>query len=102
MCSGMGHRDRLACGMLVHSLATAMPARAAEKTKQLAGGLSMPIPGSMAGTDDGIDSSTALDKAMLQIRVVFKIERNLMQERTKAGLSAARARGRLGSSPPPG
>lgn len=46
---------------------------------------------------DGIDPSTSLGRAMLQIGAVFaEMERNLIRERTKAGLSAARARGRLG------
>ena len=50
---------------------------------------------------DGIDPSTAMGKAMLQIGAVFaEMERNLMRERTKAGLTAARARGRLGGRPP--
>lgn len=50
---------------------------------------------------DGIDPSTAMGKAMLQIGAVFaEMERNLMRERTNAGLSAARARGRLGGRPP--
>lgn len=50
---------------------------------------------------DGIDPSTAMGKAMLQIGAVFaEMERNLMRERTRAGLSAARARGRLGGRPP--
>lgn len=49
---------------------------------------------------DGIDPSTVMGKAMLQIGAVFaEMERNLMRERTKAGLSAARARGRLGGRP---
>ena len=42
-----------------------------------------------------------MGKAMLQIGAVFaEMERNLMRERTKAGLSAARARGRFGGRPP--
>ena len=50
---------------------------------------------------DGIDPSTALGRAMLQIGAVFaEMERNLIRERTKAGLSAARARGRLGGRKP--
>lgn len=50
---------------------------------------------------DGIDPSTPMGKAMLQIAAVFaEMERNLIRERTKAGLSAARARGRLGGRPP--
>jgi DNA invertase Pin-like site-specific DNA recombinase len=50
---------------------------------------------------DGIDPSTSMGKAMLQIGAVFaEMERNLMRERTRAGLSAARARGRLGGRKP--
>jgi DNA invertase Pin-like site-specific DNA recombinase len=50
---------------------------------------------------DGIDPSTSLGKAMLQIGAVFaEMERNLIRERTRAGLSAARARGRLGGRKP--
>ncbi|WP_425373702.1 recombinase family protein [Lichenihabitans psoromatis] len=46
---------------------------------------------------DGIDPSTTMGKAMLQIGAVFaEMERNLIRERTRAGLAAARARGRLG------
>src|SRR6476620_10970695 len=38
--------------------------------------------------------STSMGKAMLQIGAVFaEMERNLIRERTRAGLSAARARG---------
>jgi DNA invertase Pin-like site-specific DNA recombinase len=49
---------------------------------------------------DGIDPSTPMGKAMLQIAAVFaEMERNLIRERTKAGLSAARARGRVGGRP---
>ena len=50
---------------------------------------------------DGIDPSTALGRAMLQIGAVFaEMERNLIREGAKAGLSAARARGRLGGRKP--
>jgi DNA invertase Pin-like site-specific DNA recombinase len=50
---------------------------------------------------DGIDPSTTMGKAMLQIGAVFaEMERNLIRERTRAGLSAARARGRLGGRKP--
>src|SRR6478735_458524 len=50
---------------------------------------------------DGIDPSTSMGKAMLQIGAVFaEMERNLVRERTKAGLAAARARGRLGGRKP--
>ena len=50
---------------------------------------------------DGIDPSSIMGKAMLQIGAVFaEMERNLMRERTRAGLAAARARGRLGGRKP--
>ncbi len=40
-----------------------------------------------------------MGKAMLQIGVVFaEMERNLLRERTKAGLAAARAGGSAGAS----
>jgi DNA invertase Pin-like site-specific DNA recombinase len=42
-----------------------------------------------------------MGKAMLQIGAVFaEMERNLLRERTKAGLAAARDRGRLGGRKP--
>lgn len=42
-----------------------------------------------------------MGKAMLQIGAVFaEMERNLLRERTKAGLAATRARGRLGGRKP--
>ena len=48
---------------------------------------------------DGIDPSSVMGKAMLQIGAVFvEMERNLLRERTKAGLAAARARGRADGS----
>ncbi len=50
---------------------------------------------------DGIDPASVMGKAMLQIGAVFaEMERNLLRERTKAGLAAARARGRLGGRKP--
>ena len=50
---------------------------------------------------DGIDPSSVMGKAMLQIGAVFaEMERNLLRERTNAGLAAARARGRLGGRKP--
>jgi DNA invertase Pin-like site-specific DNA recombinase len=49
---------------------------------------------------DGIDPSTPMGNAMLQIGAVFaEMERNLIRERTNAGLAAARARGRFGGRP---
>jgi DNA invertase Pin-like site-specific DNA recombinase len=50
---------------------------------------------------DGIDPTSVMGKAMRQIGAVFaEMERNLLRERTKAGLAAARARGRLGGRKP--
>ncbi len=46
---------------------------------------------------DGIDPASVMGRAMLQIGAVFaEMERNLLRERTRAGLAAPRARGRLG------
>lgn len=50
---------------------------------------------------DGIDPSSVMGRAMLQIGAVFaEMERNLLRERTRAGLAAARARGRRGGRKP--
>ncbi len=50
---------------------------------------------------DGIDPSSVMGRAMLQIGAVFaEMERNLLRERTRAGLAAARARGRQGGRKP--
>lgn len=50
---------------------------------------------------DGIDPSTIMGKAMLQIGAVFaEMERNLIRERTKAGMKAAQARGITLGRPP--
>lgn len=50
---------------------------------------------------DGIDPASVMGRAMLQIGAVFaEMERNLLRERTRAGLAAARARGRLGGRRP--
>jgi DNA invertase Pin-like site-specific DNA recombinase len=50
---------------------------------------------------EGIDPSTPLGRAMLQIGAVFaEMERSLIRERTRAGLAAARARGRVGGRKP--
>ena len=50
---------------------------------------------------DGIDPTSVMGEAMLQIGAVFaEMERNLLRERTNAGLAAARARGRLGGRKP--
>ena len=43
---------------------------------------------------ENIDTSTAMGKCMYQIRHAFsELERNLIRERTKAGMEAARKRG---------
>jgi len=43
---------------------------------------------------ENIDTSTAMGKCMYQIRHAFsELERNLIRERTKAGMEAARLRG---------
>jgi len=50
---------------------------------------------------DGVDPSSVMGRAMLQIGAVFaEMERNLLRERTRVGLAAARARGRLGGRKP--
>jgi DNA invertase Pin-like site-specific DNA recombinase len=49
---------------------------------------------------DKIDTTTAAGKAMFGILAVFaEFERNVIVERTRAGLKAARARGRSGGRP---
>lgn len=49
---------------------------------------------------DKIDTTTAAGKAMFGMLAVFaEFERNIIVERTKAGLQAARARGRSGGRP---
>ncbi|WP_274655623.1 recombinase family protein [Paenibacillus humicola] len=50
---------------------------------------------------DKIDTTTAAGKALFGMLAVFaEFERNIIIERTKAGLAAARARGRKGGRPP--
>jgi DNA invertase Pin-like site-specific DNA recombinase len=50
--------------------------------------------------NDSIDTTTAAGKAMLGMLAVFsEFERNVIVERTKAGLAASRARGRNGGRP---
>jgi DNA invertase Pin-like site-specific DNA recombinase len=47
-----------------------------------------------------IDTTTATGKLFLQFMAMLaEVERNLISERTKAGLTAARARGRVGGRP---
>jgi DNA invertase Pin-like site-specific DNA recombinase len=51
--------------------------------------------------DGAIDTTTASGKLIFHIfTALAEFERSLIQERTKAGLTAARARGRLGGRPP--
>jgi len=51
--------------------------------------------------DGAIDTTTASGKLIFHIfTALAEFERSLIQERTRAGLSAARARGRLGGRPP--
>ncbi|KSU55461.1 recombinase family protein [Microbacterium enclense] len=49
---------------------------------------------------DGLNSSTPTGRAMLQMLAIFaEMERSFIQERTTAGLAAAKAQGRLGGRP---
>lgn len=49
---------------------------------------------------DGINTSTAVGKLMFQVVGAFaEFERNIISERTKAGLESARARGKIGGKP---
>lgn len=49
---------------------------------------------------DSIDTTTAVGKAMFKmLAVLAEMERDLISERTKAGLESARARGRVGGRP---
>lgn len=49
---------------------------------------------------DAFDTSTPTGKAMFGMLAVFaEFERDIIQQRTKAGLSAARKRGRIGGRP---
>ena len=50
---------------------------------------------------DGIDTSTSIGQFFFHITGAFaELERNLIKERTKAGLDSARARGRTGGRKP--
>lgn len=49
---------------------------------------------------DNIDTTTAIGKAMFRmLAVLAEMERDIIAERTQAGLKAARARGRVGGRP---
>ncbi len=49
---------------------------------------------------DGLNSSTSTGRAMLQMLAIFaQMEREFIQERTIAGLAAAKAQGRTGGRP---
>jgi DNA invertase Pin-like site-specific DNA recombinase len=51
--------------------------------------------------EDGIDTSNSIGQFFFHITGAFaELERNLIKERTKAGLDAARARGRTGGRKP--
>ena len=53
-----------------------------------------------ASVQDGFDTSSASGKMVFSvIGAMAEYERNLMRERTMAGLAAARARGRMGGRP---
>lgn len=49
---------------------------------------------------DGFDARTPMGRAMMQISLVFaELERNLISERTKAGMAAAKAEGKVFGRP---
>ena len=51
--------------------------------------------------NDAFDTSTPTGRAMFGMLAVFaEFERDIIQQRTKAGLEAARKRGRIGGRPP--
>lgn len=55
---------------------------------------------SFVSLTENIDTTTAVGKMFLQfLAMLAEFERNLISERTKAGLQAARARGRKGGRP---
>lgn len=54
-----------------------------------------------ASLTDGIDTSTPAGRFFFHVMAALaEMERDLIRERTKAGLVAAKARGRLGGRPP--
>ncbi|WP_138751988.1 recombinase family protein [Paenibacillus sinopodophylli] len=54
----------------------------------------------LVSVNDNIDTTTAAGKALFGMLAVFaEFERNIIIERTQAGLKAARARGRVGGRP---
>lgn len=54
----------------------------------------------LVSVNDNIDTTTAAGKALFGMLAVFaEFERNIIIERTQAGLKAARARGRKGGRP---
>jgi DNA invertase Pin-like site-specific DNA recombinase len=54
----------------------------------------------LVSIQDQIDTSTAIGKAMFRMLMVLaEMERDIIAERTIAGLEAARARGRVGGRP---
>ena len=56
---------------------------------------------SFKSLQENIDTFTSGGKLIFHIfSALSEFERNLIQERTKAGLKAARARGKMGGRPP--
>lgn len=54
----------------------------------------------LVSLQDNIDTTTPMGKAMFRmLSVLAELERDMIRERTKAGLEAARARGRKGGRP---
>ncbi|MFF3151455.1 recombinase family protein, partial [Streptomyces sp. NPDC057927] len=49
---------------------------------------------------DNLDTTTAVGRAMFGMLAVFaEFERNIISDRTKAGLNAAKAKGKVGGRP---
>ena len=54
----------------------------------------------MISVRDNMDTTTAIGKAMFRMMMVMaEMERDILVERTQAGLQAARRRGRVGGRP---